>query len=67
MDGSGEELFAFFFKRAIYFICVSVLTVCVYVRMCMCMCDAYRGEKKTFDPLELKLWMIVSSHVSAGN
>lgn len=30
------------------------------------MCDACRGEKKTFDPLELELWMIVSSHVGAG-
>lgn len=27
----------------------------------------HRGQKMVSDPLELKLWVIVSSHVSYGN
>jgi hypothetical protein len=34
--------------------------------MCtICMLGAYRGQKRVFDPLKLKLGMVMSHHVGA--
>lgn len=33
----------------------------------MCMLDACWGQKRASGPLELKLWMVVSQYVGAGN
>ena len=41
---------------------------CQYVCVCItCVSGAHRGQKKRSDSLELKLQMVVSSHVCAGD
>ena len=46
-------------------LCVWVF--CWHVSLCnMCMPDAQRGQKRTLDPLELALQMVISHFVSAG-
>jgi hypothetical protein len=50
------------FKR-FYFVCMSVLPACIYaLHVCI-----NATQKKASDSLELKLWMIVSHHIGAGD
>lgn len=52
--------------KDLYFICVFSMCVCVCV--CIpCLCSAYSVKKRASDPLGLKLQMIVSYQVDAGN
>lgn len=40
----------------------------VNVSMCnMCECGALRGQKKTWDSLDLELWMVMINHVDVGS
>ena len=50
----------------IYFLCVNVLPVCMYVYMCItCDPDDHRGQKRTSDPLELELLAVLRHDIGA--
>lgn len=58
--------FSSFFHFNFYlFLCICVF--CLYVYPPQYMPGAHKCQKKTLDPLELELWMLVNYYVGAGN
>lgn len=60
--------FCFPFYFLFFILCVSVLNLMYVDHVCLMPMDIRRGCQVSWNPLELELlWMVVSSHVGAGN
>ena len=59
----------FTFKKFFNFIILCIWPFCLHVHMCVphvcfrCASDAHVGQKRSSDPLELELQMVVRHHV----